>query len=127
MDEPLLKRERRAFEKRVFLTSLALSIPLSLIFFAARGAAEAAAFFFSGLTVSLDIVIMAEMSGSMLEQNRGTAERIAMVLLLKIVLLSGGLYVILSLFYSKPLGLFAGFSLPPGIALYWALRDAGKK
>lgn len=127
MDESLLKRERRLFEKRVFLASLALSAPLSVLFLITRGGAEAAAFFFSGLVVALDLILLAEMSGSMLEKNSGTAARMALALLLKIVLLLGGLYVILSLFYSKPLGLFAGFSLPPGVALYWALRDAGKK
>ena len=126
MDEALLKKERRSFEKRVFFTSLALSAPLSLLFWM-RSPDEALAFFLSQLVVAADIVLLSELSGSMMEKGRGTGVRIAASLLLKLVLLLGGLYAILSLFYSKPLGLFAGFSLPPGAALFWALRDAGKK
>ena len=126
MDEALLKKERRSFEKRVFFTSLVLSAPLSLLFWM-RSPDEALAFFFSQLVVAADIVLLSELSGSMMENGGGTGLRIAASLLLKLVLLLGGLYVILSLFYSKPLGLFAGFSLPPGAALFWALRDAGKK
>ena len=125
MDEALLKKERRSFEKRVFFTSLALSAPLSLLFWT-RSPGEALAFFLSQLVVAADIVLLSELSGSMLEKGGGSGARIAASLLLKLVLLLGGLYVILSLFYSKPLGLFAGFSLPPGAALFWALRDAGK-
>ncbi len=126
MDEAVLKKERRGFEKRVFLTSLALSVPLSLAFLA-RSEGDALAFFLSQLVVAADVVLLSELSGSMLEKGRGTGPRIAAALMLKLVLLLGGLYAILSLFYSKPLGLFAGFSLPPGAALFWALRDAGKK
>lgn len=126
MDEALLKKERRSFEKRVFFTSLALSVPLSLLFLT-RSPREALAFFLSQLVVAFDIALLSELSGSMLEKGGRSGARIAVSLLLKLVLLLGGLYVILSLFYSKPLGLFAGFSLPPGAALFWALRDAGKK
>lgn len=127
MDEAFLKKERRSFERRIFLTSLALSLPLFLLFFFARDAQEALAFFFSQLAAALDIILLSELSGSMLETNRGTASRIALALILKLILLLGGLYVILSLFYRRPLGLFIGLSLPLGVALYWAVSDAGKK
>jgi len=127
MDDGTIKRGRRVFEKRVFFTSLALSFPFSGLFFLTGGPGEALAFFFSQLAAALDIMLLCELAGPMVEKNSGTASKIALALVLKLTLLLGGFYVIFSLFYRKPLGLMAGLSLPPGAALYWALRDAGKK
>ena len=81
MDEAILKKERRGFEKRVFLTSLALSVPLSLAFLT-RSAGDALAFFLSQLVVAADVVLLSELSGSMLEKGRGTGPRIAAALML---------------------------------------------
>jgi hypothetical protein len=127
VDVLTLKKERRNFEKKIFLTSFIASLPVFLLLYLTRDVSEAAAFFLSQLAVALDIILISELSGMVLAQGEGTASRIALALILKLVLLLGGLYVILSLFYRRPLGLFIGLSLPLGVALFWAVSDARKE
>jgi hypothetical protein len=127
MDALTLKKERRNFEKKFFLTSVLVSLPVFLFLYLVKDNREAAAFFLSQLAVALDIILISELSGMVLAQGEGTASRIALALMLKLVLFLGGLYVILFLFYRRPLGLFIGLSLPLGVALYWAVIDAKKE
>ena len=85
------------------------------------------AFFFSTLAVLADMVILSELSGMILSTGDVKPSRIGLAVFLKLALLTVGIYVILSYFDEKPLGLFIGLTLPPVAAVFSVFVSARKE
>ena len=106
---------------KVFITSEALAVPAGAAFLFFRGGRSALAFFLAQLVVALDIALIAELSGMIFESGEPKFANLSLVLLLKLLLLIFGLYGILTFFYTEPLALFTGLSVPIGVSVFWGV------
>jgi hypothetical protein len=78
----------------------------------AVGRKSAFPFLLSAILVLIDIFLIVELSGAMFDSKESGYRRIILFLLVKILLLTVGLYGILYFFKSESLYVFVGLSLP---------------
>lgn len=104
------------FFLKIFLGTLLPSFILFFILLFFKGFNSSISFLLSAVLVLADIFVIVELSGMVFDSKEPTYWKIILFILVKILLLTAGLYGILYFFKSEPLYIFIGLSLPIAIS-----------
>lgn len=121
-----LKKNRKKFVSTVFLYSCCASLILSITLYLTSGLKAATSFILSSIFVQIDIWLITVLSGALFDSNKASYAKITLFLLVKILLLTAGLYGILYFFKGEFLYVFLGLSLPIAILALIGLFDRSK-
>ena len=119
-----VKKQRKRLSLNLFLTALIISLPISLLFLFFDEIDSSLAFFLCNLVVSLDLITLIVVSGMIFDSGDGGIFKLSVIGLFKLLLLIVVLYGIITLFKKEPFALFAGITLPVGIAVFWGIRSS---